>query len=183
MEKKKKLRLLVTDVCNNKCPMCCNKQFYVNDIPIVDRWDYDEIMITGGEPLLFPNNLERLCNGVRELTNAMGLHPKIYIYTSRCEWGYIDMAIRSYADGFVVAPHSKDDIAFFKETNNKLLRRQYGKYKSCSLRLKVFDEIKNALPENLSVWDVSRAEWIENCPVPKGEDFRRIAELWDKDKW
>lgn len=48
----KKLRLLVTAKCHNKCPMCCNKQFDFEKIPVVDRLDYDEISITGGEPLL-----------------------------------------------------------------------------------------------------------------------------------
>lgn len=46
----KKLRLLVTAKCHNKCPMCCNNQFDFEKIPVVDRLDYDEISITGGEP-------------------------------------------------------------------------------------------------------------------------------------
>lgn len=44
----KKLRLLVTAKCHNKCPMCCNNQFDIEKIPVVDRLDYDEISITGG---------------------------------------------------------------------------------------------------------------------------------------
>lgn len=56
--------------------MCCNKQFNVKDIPIVDRWDYDEIMITGGEPMLYPDRLERLCNGIREVTEQIGFETK-----------------------------------------------------------------------------------------------------------
>lgn len=180
----KKLRLLVTSNCMNNCPLCCNRQFDINEIPIVDRWDYEEIMITGGEPFLYPNRLEDFCKSIRELTSQMGCTPpKIYIYTSRCKWYDIERAIKYYADGLVVAPHSKDDIVYFKETNNKLLKYRYGKFLQCSLRLKIFDEVKNALPENLRVWDVSHAKWIENCPIPEGEDFRRVSELWNKDKW
>lgn len=41
----KKLRLLVTAKCHNKCPMCCNNQFDFEEIPVVDRLDYDEISI------------------------------------------------------------------------------------------------------------------------------------------
>lgn len=51
MERNKKLRLLVTEKCHNKCPMCCNNKFDIEKIPVVDRFDYDEISITGGEPL------------------------------------------------------------------------------------------------------------------------------------
>ena len=41
----KKLRLLVTAKCHNKCPMCCNNQFDFEEIPVVDRLDYDKISI------------------------------------------------------------------------------------------------------------------------------------------
>lgn len=41
----KKLKLLVTAKCHNKCPMCCNNQFDFEEIPVVDRLDYDEISI------------------------------------------------------------------------------------------------------------------------------------------
>ena len=41
----KKLRLLVTAKCHNKCPMCCNNQFDFEEIPVGDRLDYDEISI------------------------------------------------------------------------------------------------------------------------------------------
>jgi hypothetical protein len=113
-----------------------------------------------------------------------GRTPKIYIYTARAKWSHIERAIRYYADGIVVAPHSKDDIAFFRETNNCLLKHyRYGNTFDCSLRLKVFPEVKDALPENLKCWKVSESEWIENCPLPEGEDFRRVLKLWTEDKW
>lgn len=38
------------------------------------------------------------------------------------------------------------------------------------LRLLVTTKCPNKCPMCL--------EWIENCPVPEGEDFRRIANLW-----
>jgi hypothetical protein len=37
------------------------------------------------------------------------------------------------------------------------------------------------LPENvgLSLWQVKDIKWVKDCPVPEGEDFRRIAKLWE----
>lgn len=180
----KKLRLLVTANCPNRCPMCCNKQFKFDEIPVVDRLDYDEIMITGGEPMLYPENLERLCKSIREVTAQMGRKPKIYLYTARCSWRNFERAINHYVDGVVFAPHSKDDIAFFREINNNLLKKvRYGYEIEQSLRLKVFPEVRDALPENLKCWQVQASEWIENCPLPEGEDFRRVSRLWTEDKW
>lgn len=183
MEKNKKLRLLVTDKCPNRCPLCCNKQFDIQDIPVVDRWDYEEIMITGGEPMLYPNNLERLCKAIREITAQMGIDTKIYLYTSRVNWNTVERIIKYFVDGIVVAPHSRDDLIYFRQTNNNLLKYRYPPYTTCSLRLKVFPEIADSLPENLNRWQVQHSEWIENCPLPDGEDFRRVKTLWYEDKW
>lgn len=46
-----KLRLLVTTKCPNKCPMCCNNSWDFSKLPVVEHFNYKEIMITGGEPL------------------------------------------------------------------------------------------------------------------------------------
>lgn len=80
----KKLRLLVTAKCHNKCPMCCNNQFDFEKIPVVDRLDYDEISITGGEPMLPGNsqNVIWLVEGIQAAQYAMGLpKSKFYLYT------------------------------------------------------------------------------------------------------
>lgn len=81
----KKLRLLVTAKCHNKCPMCCNNQFDIEKIPVVDRLDYDEISITGGEPLLAECCCETfdLVDSIKNIQQAMGLpESKFYLYTS-----------------------------------------------------------------------------------------------------
>ena len=56
----KKLRLLLTTKCPNKCPMCCNNSWDFSKLPVVERWNYEQIMFTGGEPLLYPSNVDRL---------------------------------------------------------------------------------------------------------------------------
>lgn len=51
-----KLRLLVTTKCPNKCPMCCNNSWDFSKLPVVEHFNYKEIMITGGEPFCFLKN-------------------------------------------------------------------------------------------------------------------------------
>lgn len=60
-----KLRLLVTTKCPNKCPMCCNNSWDFSKLPVVEHFNYKEIMITGGEPLLFPEKLSNLAESIR----------------------------------------------------------------------------------------------------------------------
>lgn len=40
----KKLRLLLTTRCPNKCPMCCNNSWDFSRLPVVERWDYEQIV-------------------------------------------------------------------------------------------------------------------------------------------
>lgn len=158
----KKLRLLVTTKCPNKCPMCCNNSWDFSSLPVVDRWNYEEIMITGGEPLIHTN--------------------KVYVYTSIAAWDRV-RTILAYADGIVLTPHSQSDIDKFVELNNMMQEVKETKsdfIKGKSLRLNLFADMKLLLPEHidLSLWNVKEMKWLENCPVPQGEDFRRIKELW-----
>lgn len=60
-----------------------------------------------------------------------------------------------------------------KETKSDFIK---GK----SLRLNLSADMKLLLPEHidLSLWNIKEMEWVKDCPVPQGKDFRRIKELW-----
>lgn len=176
----KKLRLLVTTRCPNKCPMCCNNSWDFSKLPVVDRWNYDEIMITGGEPMLNAAKLCCLALSIDEVNKAQGLDTKIYVYTSICDWHSLQPVL-DLTDGIVLTPHSEKDIKLFVELNDLALYSILSQtIEGKSLRLSLFPDMKALLPKDidLSLWKVKDMEWIENCPVPEGEDFRRIAELW-----
>ena len=73
--------------------------------------------------------------------------------------------------------------ALIVELNNMMQEVKETKsdfIKGKSLRLNLFADMKLLLPEHidLSLWNVKEMEWLENCPLPQGEDFRRIKELW-----
>jgi len=178
--KNTKLRLLVTGKCPNKCPMCCNNRFDLEKIPVVDRFDYDEIMITGGEPLLFPERTHIIMKTFRLIAANVigGGQPQIYIYTANFNIGAF-RTVYSLADGFVYTPHSKKDIEAFMSLNAFILSEPDA-FQRLSLRLNIFPEEEKYLPAgvDLSLWKVKKMKWMKDCPVPAGEDFRRIAELW-----
>ena len=180
----KKLRLLVTTKCPNKCPICCNNQFDFSKLPEVNRWNYDEIMITGGEPMLYPENLFHLMKSIKIISKIESNNiPKIYLYTAYCHCDIVNILNSTYrnfrADGIVLTPHKPEDIDAFIYTNEFLLKYK-NEYKKVSLRLNLFLDMKALLPKDidLSLWQVKDIEWKKDCPVPEGEDFRRIANLW-----
>lgn len=185
----KKLRLLVTAKCHNKCPMCCNNQFDFEKIPVVDRLDYDEISITGGEPMLTIESCDKVLQLVHSFMRsrkAIGMPiPKFYLYTAFFDFDTI--ALSSFAfDGICLTPHSKVDVEKFIDINNKMLAQKNSGDAdeefdpNCSFRLNLFADMKALLPKDidLSLWKVKEMEWIKDCPVPEGEDFRRIAKLF-----
>lgn len=174
----KKLRLVVTEKCHNKCPMCCNNRFDLKAIPVVDRFDYDEISITGGEPMLYPDKVAEIADTLRKAAKIVGANPKIWLYTSKLNPMTFRM-IAKYIDGVCYTPHNAVEVAMFKAVNRMLLRSEVGVGKEgFSLRLNLFKEQAKALKkENLSLWKVKDMVWIKDCPIPEGEDFRRISNL------
>ena len=189
MERNKKLRLLVTEKCHNKCPMCCNNQFDIEKIPVVDRFDYDEISITGGEPMLTRESCDkvlRLVHSFQSVRKAIGMpFPKFYLYTAFFNFDSITLSSFVF-DGICLTPHCKIDVEKFIDINAKMLAlKESGDVDEefnhdCSFRLNLFADMKALLPKDidLSLWKVKEMEWIKDCPVPEGEDFRRIAKLF-----
>lgn len=176
MGKNKKLRLLITADCPNKCPMCCNNRYNLEKIPVVESFDgYEEIMITGGEPLLFPKYVAFLALAIKIRTKA-----KIYIYTANFNIKAFSL-LSLVVDGFVYTPHSKKDVDDFIRLNDYVSSTPVSKY--CSLRLNIFPEVEPFfLGADLHCWKVKKMKWIKDCPVPEGEDFRRLALLLNVDK-
>jgi len=166
----KKLRLLVTKKCHRNCPLCVNKQWDLNKLP---TWEvispYEEIVITGGEPLLFPTKLKLLLQEIRYLSNWV----KLFLYTTKTD-GLLD--VLPLVNGVTLTLHEQRDVEPFIRLNKELLdsRLHIGK----SLRLKVFDGIVLPEGEDFKVWNIVPTEWLEDCPLPEEEEFRRLNYLW-----
>ena len=165
MERNRKLRLLVTTDCPNHCPLCCNNSWDFSKLPSVTSFDYDEVMITGGEPLLFVDKVVKLARSIKNLSPILYPEedaPKIYVYTSIAAYFPIRQLL-NVVDGIVLTPHSKDDVKRFIRLNERL--RMYlaeNPQLKSSLRLNLFKNIKDMLPEDidLSIWKVMRPEIV-----------------------
>lgn len=193
----KRCRLLLTTQCPNNCPLCCNKQFdLVKDVPIIDRWNYDEFIITGGEPLLYPNELTGLLNFIMNANKYMGRTSKFYLYTAIASpkiWNILLWAL----DGITYTVHTHNNAMELVQLIHVLKNLDNGydqvfpelcNIKSKSLWLNLFPEGKDFIDEELAKspfsWDdvsdyfrIKPMEWKEDCPVPEGEDFRRLNTL------
>lgn len=194
----KRCRLLLTAKCPNSCPLCCNKQFNLEkDVPIISRWDYDEFILTGGEPLQFPNSVIEIIHNISAITDYMGINSKFYLYTSICDV-YVWNNVLPYLNGITYTVHTVSNAKDLMRLI-EVLRNFSGGYDSIfsglsnitykSLWLNLFPESKDLIDTELALthysWDdisnyfkIKPIEWKENCPVPEGEDFVRINSLW-----
>lgn len=163
----KKLRLLFTEECNRSCPGCCNKQFDLSKLPKATSFDYDEIYITGGEPLLQAEELMKLISHIRSISTA-----KIIIYTAFPD-PLVFFTILSLVDGITLTLHDEGDITGFYMIET-IMSTSFVSFKlyQKSLRLNVFKEVNVTVSE---YWTVKKdIVWFEDCPLPEDEEFKRI---------
>jgi len=171
MTKITKLRLLLTTDCNRDCPGCCNKDWDLSRLPIVSSYTgYDEIMITGGEPLLELDKLYSTILHIREQNLAC----KIYVYTALQPINIMAIiSVLGYIDGLRFTLHEQLDVMPFEELVRIIaLATTYAQTKSLSVN--IFRGIKYNR-EKLIGWTIKdNIVWIKDCPLPKGETFMRL---------
>jgi len=117
------LHLFVTDKCPNSCPLCCNKEYNIDAIPVVTVRELQEskiVCITGGDPLEMPFGCHVL-QFIHFLRNQYRNIEKLYLYSSGIYFGNEQDHLRwkavfpprmfgnSRIDGFSWGPKSTKD--------------------------------------------------------------------------
>lgn len=149
---KKTARVIVTLACNRKCPGCCNetigKVASIGDISVLS--DYEEVVITGGEPMLNPDSLLRFIKALKKQNKRQ----RVYLYTaclSMDDYG----KILNQLDGITVTLHAEatdDDIRNLKYMSHNL----YGEDLDMRCSSTV-EYMKNMIYQyRLKTWDVVR---------------------------
>jgi len=163
----KKLRLLLFADCNRNCPGCCNKDWDLDSLPLCNSYaGYDEILITGGEPLLKPEITRMVILHIRQENPSA----RIYVYTAKIDNYGCALDILKMADGFTVTLHNDADRLIF-EYFTAMLHPSLKRKKE--LRLNVFKGVGLPWIADGS-WQVKTdIEWQKDCPLPEGEVFMK----------
>ena len=162
--KMKKLRLLLFTNCDRSCAGCCNKDWDTLALPSVGLlYPYDLVLLTGGEPLLFPQIVREAIQDIRFYSKA-----KVIVYTAMTKKIGRFQDILGRADGMTVTLHEQKDVADFERMLEKIPPEEFsGK----SMRLNVFKGVGVEHPEGWQVKD--QIEWVKDCPLPDDEVFMR----------
>lgn len=161
----KKLRLLLWETCGRSCDGCCNKDWDLSALPIVTEdmlRSQDIVMLTGGEPLLFVNELHCIIRWIRKSCNA-----EIYVYSAKVNDLEMAVSVMAASDGMCVTLHEQSDVRPFLDFAVACDAARRSK------RVNVFSGVSlEYVPEGWKCKD--KIAWIPNCPLPDGETFARL---------
>lgn len=196
--KETSLHLLVTAKCNNNCPLCCNKEYNLLEIPVVQVDELAKagtLCITGGEPLLYFYRVVDLIRDYRYM-NGLNVHPKeknIYIYTSgRSLYPQNYFRLRDKITGFSVGPKSHYDwntleyLGCCLKSNEKM--RTETKHLNNRLYLfpeweQTFKDIDREHPGIFENFEVIPRKWQKSFKPAKDSIFRRLPLLFNVDTY
>jgi len=166
-------RVIMTWDCPRNCDMCCNKNLPVEPRPctLADLADYDQVLLTGGEPTLYP---EKLLDNIMTL-RAQSREQKIYLYTAQflpAMHGFVPLLDGiQYSLHHPVTPTELLDFADFQFL--------IGKYRGTERTFRLY--VDNRITESVLVephnWSrVGFTPWREPSPLPEGEELFVLEE-------
>ncbi|MEY8429262.1 4Fe-4S cluster-binding domain-containing protein [Lachnospiraceae bacterium 48-42] len=171
---KKTARVIVTYRCDRKCENCCNE--HIRNVPEVqfeDLLEYDEIVITGGEPMLFAPRVVELVHRLRDRR----FRGRIWLYTATFNedhWAH-RMLIRD-VDGITYTFHAEytnRDISRLKDLTEFLNSGGFpGSYR-LMVDSRVMRDISLQDIKGIRKWtDIKALVWKDGaCPVPEHEEL------------
>lgn len=131
-----KARVIVTYNCPRHCENCCN--VHIGNVPEVkfeDLLKYEELVITGGEPMLLAPRVVEMIHRLRE----NGYEGKIWLYTSCVKISrWADRAVLNEVDGITYTLHhmpSQDDLRYARKLSKYILDNQDNRNNKRSDRL------------------------------------------------
>lgn len=179
---KKTARVIVTYDCPRHCENCCNEHIgKVPEVKFEDLLKYEELVITGGEPMLLAPRVVEMIHRLQ----AQEYKGKIWLYTSSIKTArWADREVLKEVDGITYTLHhrpSQNDLRDVRKLNKFILEKIYPWKGKRSDRLLIDNRCYTE--EVLSIiglyetgeehWESVRPlKWRDDeCPLPEGEEL------------
>ncbi len=169
-------RLITTLDCNRKCHYCCNTTTMLAQATIItdlaELGNYSEVCITGGEPMLYPDETEQIIYDLR----FQNPHRKIYLYTALAtDMMVLDEMFYQKLSGIHYTVH-------YNSTQDEVVDHIYNLeelsffYKDKSFRMYIESDVAFPVQYTPNLWSrVESFAFVEDCPLPKNEDLFILA--------
>jgi organic radical activating enzyme len=177
----KTARVIVTTRCNRACPGCVSATKTCSDASLIPTisyvFDYDTIILTGGEPMLKPHSTIALAKQICNNSEA-----RILLYSAlfdpEFEELWEEIIVGPDFDGFQFTLHADatpDDVSALRHLSQLLANnRLFGHIsRRKSFRLSVDKSLYEQYDfSNIDFtgWNsVRKLVWLDDCPLPKDE--------------
>jgi len=165
-----KLRLILWEECHRNCPGCCNNDWDLGPLEVEsDYTKYDQILLTGGEPMLYP---EKVADTILDIKAQKKSRAKIFMYTALVTEPKAVINLLMMLDGITVTLHDQSD-AVHHAALDRAMARHRDVLDEKSLRINVFEGIHPYAQPFMDWKDKAGMKWIKDCPLPKGEVLKR----------
>lgn len=181
------LHLFITNKCRHNCPLCCNKLYKIDEIPVVTvelLKSVETVCLTGGEP--FSINPTILADFINKLRRSYRNIKNLYIYGSgrEVQMNLIEVK-RLLTDDMLINGINLAPKDFEDWMRVSLLLRGLPSFFSVerSCRLYVFKGMENVANmvmsdiNNVHI-DVINRQWIKEFKTPDNEHFARLPILF-----
>lgn len=175
---KKTARVIVTYDCPRDCQNCCNE--HIGDVPQVrfgDLLKYEEIVITGGEPMLLAPRVVEMIHRLR----VNGFTGNIWLYSSCVKVSrWADKAVLKEVDGVTYTVHFKPSVNNLRDArklsdfiHDNMDNRRNNRSDRLFIDSRCYWEVLKIIGCDLRHWSVVKAlQWREDeCPLPEHEEL------------
>lgn len=166
-------RVVCTYKCNRSCPGCINTlhtEMKVPPIGLADLGRYDEIILTGGEPLMFPTKLIELADHLKD--------SRLILYTNAPSYPQL-FAASQFFKGITISLHDSEDAHRF----NRHFKRFWGTPDVWDTVPLFFIRVYASVKTKVELFESAQykmCEWKhpEDCVLHPNEDLYRLREPW-----
>ena len=173
-------RVLITKKCFRGCEGCCNDnidiQYAMESANIYDLLKYDEIVLTGGEPL----QIKGLTTKVVEDLRMLGFEGKIILYTSLVTRELYDLIGKHLIQGITFTLHDKlykneiERLKYFSKRMDEVNHKTNMRFK---IETSIAHKHTTLLKHIDKHWDsCEQIEWFEDGECPIIEDKLLVLE-------
>ena len=183
--KPKVAHIIVTDKCGHNCPMCCNRNYDIHEIPNITKKeleDVETICLTGGEPFM-SKDIDMYINKLRPYAK------NLYAYASGTElYNYWKKNHKvPNIDGLSISPKNMSDYLLLIELLKNDCFRSMLRWKSNRLYIFIkqidpanfqqeedFNAVLKLIISAQPLFEVFFRVWKDEIVSPEGEIFRNI---------
>jgi organic radical activating enzyme len=166
-------QIICTYKCEKQCRGCVNTlhtEMHVPPIGLADLGRFDEIILTGGEPLLYPGKLIDLTD---HLSGA-----RLVLYTSAPSYPQL-FAVSRFFTGVTITLHDNEDAARF----NRYFKKYFGEPDVWTTIPQFFVRIYDAVTVKVELYRTAQykmCRWVapEECKLPVNEELFRLRVPW-----